>query len=910
MLAPILATKLYIPPPRPKVVSRPRLIEALSGGLHRKLTLISAPAGFGKTTLVSEWVAGSGEPIAWLSLDEGDNDPARFLTYLIAALQTITPQIGAGVLGTLQSPQPPSPELILTTLLNEIAAVPDHFLFLLDDYHMLDSRALDDALAFLLEHQPPQMHLVITTREDPHLPLSRLRARGQLTELRAADLRFTPSEAAEFLNQVMGLNLPAEDIAALDKRTEGWIAGLQLAALSMQGHQDSASFIKSFTGSHHFVLDYLMEEVLQQQPASIQAFLLRTSILERLCGPLCDAVLLDPSAAGQETLEYLERANLFIVPLDNERHWFRYHHLFRDLLHSSLQKAYPDQVGDLHRRASTWFDGQKMAQEAIAHAFAARDYPRAAGLVEQAAQQLDMQNSLVAITHWIDAIPDEVVSAHPWLCIYRAWGYQWIGRRDSVAAWLEAAETCIHAGISAGQQDADRDHLLGHIAAIRAHAALTGENITRVLEEGHKALALLPEADEMRCETAVAVGGAYWALGRVIDAEQAFATARASALRCSHLTMAVPSTCYMGMQQAKQGRLAVARQTYQDALRLALDPDGRETPVAGFPNIRLGDLYREWNELDRAQAHLARGVEQCTLLGQADVLVDGYICLARFKLATCDPGGARENLQLADQVVAKTKVDPFVQCWLEDLRLRLWIMEEDYPPAARWLETCGLTAEGPFSYHYDLHHTNLARALVALGTRDGSEATLVQAAGLLNRLHEAADQAGWVQEKIHILVLQALAEKALGHGDEAGQALARALALAEPGGFIRLFVDEGLPMEQLLGEAGGQKAAPGYTARLLAAFAGGKPPRPSENRADALGKQLTAGRLSELGEPLSKRELEVLQLIAQGLSNREISARLFLALSTIKGHTRIIFDKLHVERRTEAVARARELGLL
>ena len=390
MPAPILATKLYIPPPRPKVVLRPRLIERLNEGLSagRKLTLISASAGFGKTTLVSEWVAGCGRPVAWLSLDEGDNDPTRFLTYLVAALQTIAANIGAGVLAVLQSPQPPPTESILTALLNEITTIPDNFVLVLDDYHVIDSKPVDEALTFLLEHLPPQMHLVIATREDPHLPLARLRARGQLTELRAADLRFTPAEAAEFLNQVMGLNLSAEDIAALETRTEGWIAGLQLAALSMQGHQDAASFIKSFTGSHRFVLDYLVEEVLQQQSESVQTFLLRTSILDRLCGPLCDAVLLDPSASGQETLEYLEHANLFIVPLDNERRWYRYHHLFAELLRQRLHQSTASSAGneekvvaELHSRASRWYEDNGLEIEAFQHAAAANDVERAERLI-------------------------------------------------------------------------------------------------------------------------------------------------------------------------------------------------------------------------------------------------------------------------------------------------------------------------------------------------------------------------------------------------------------------------------------------------------------------------------------------------------------------------------------------------
>src|SRR3990172_5704043 len=400
MPTPVLATKLYIPPPRPKVVLRPRLIERLNEGLRqnqgfgRKLTLVSAPAGFGKTTLVSEWITSCERPAAWVSLDEGDNDPTRFLAYLVAALQTIAANIGEGVLRVLQAPQPPPIESILTALLNEITTVPDNFVLVLDDYHVIDAKPVDTALTFLLEHLPPQMHLVIATREDPQLPLARYRARGQLTELRAADLRFTPAEAAEFLNQVMGLNLSVEDSAALEARTEGWIAGLQLAALSMQGLQDTAGFIQSFTGSHHFVPDYLLEEVLQKQPESIQNFLRRTSILDRLCGPLCDAVVLDPSgsASGQETLEYLERANLFIIPLDNERRWYRYHDLFAELLRNRLTRAYSDQIAELHRRASDWYGRNDLPNEAVTHALAIQDWHRAAEIIERFSDQWPMRS--------------------------------------------------------------------------------------------------------------------------------------------------------------------------------------------------------------------------------------------------------------------------------------------------------------------------------------------------------------------------------------------------------------------------------------------------------------------------------------------------------------------------------------
>ena len=444
----ILATKLYIPSPRPKIVLRPRLIERLNEGLRHKLTLISAPAGFGKTSLLSDWIDQKAEgrgmkdesvetihpssfalhpsKVAWLSLDEEDKDPARFLIYLVAALQTVSPNVGEGALAALQSPQQPPTESILTALLNEIATLPDDFILIFDDYYVIDAKPIDSILGFLLEHLPSNMHLVIATRADPALPLARLRARGQLTELRVADLRFTPSEAADFLNQTMGLSLSADDIAALESRTEGWIVGLQLAALSMQGLQDTAGFIQSFTGSHRFVLDYLLEEVLQKQPEHIQAFLLQTSILERICGQLCDAVLIGSSAsghetAGQETLEYLERANLFVVPLDNERRWYRYHQLFAELLRMRLDRTYPDQIAELHRRASDWYVKNDLPYEAITHALTVQDWSRAAEAIERFSDQLPMHGESNTRLDWLESFPAQVLLDRPGLGLVYAW---------------------------------------------------------------------------------------------------------------------------------------------------------------------------------------------------------------------------------------------------------------------------------------------------------------------------------------------------------------------------------------------------------------------------------------------------------------------------------------------------------
>ena len=517
MPTPILATKLYVPPPRPKVVLRPRLIERLNEGLDRRLTLICAPAGFGKTTLLSEWVAGCGRPTAWLSLDEGDGDPSRFLAYLVAALQTIAADIGEGVLGALQSPRPPPTESILTTLLNEITTVPDNFVLVLDDYHVVDARPVDDALAFLIEHLPPRMLLVISTREDPNLPLARLRGRGQLSELRAADLRFTPSEASEFLNRAMGLDLSAEDISALETRTEGWIAGLQLAALSMRGREDVPEFIRAFAGDNRYIVDYLVEEVLQRQPERIRSFLLRTSILDRLSGPLCDAVT--DQEEGNVLLETLERGNLFVVPLDDKRHWFRYHHLFAEVLSAHLMTEQPDQASTLHRRASEWYEHNGSAADAIRHALAAKDFERAADLVELAVPAMRRSRQEAALLGWLKALPNELVHARPVLSVDYAGALLQGGELEGVEARLRDAERWLDTTAvmrerpeapSAGMVVMDEEEfrrLPGSIAVHRAGQALALGDVPETVTYARRALDLVPEDDYFRRGAAAAILG-------------------------------------------------------------------------------------------------------------------------------------------------------------------------------------------------------------------------------------------------------------------------------------------------------------------------------------------------------------------------------------------------------------------
>ena len=947
MPAPILATKLYIPPPRANVVSRPRLVERLNEGLQRKLTLISAPAGFGKTTLVSEWIAalapstlplgeGAGVRLAWLSLDEADGDPARFLTYLVAALQTIMADIGEGLLGALQSPQPPPTEALLTTLLNEITSLPNNIVLVLDDYHGIDSRPVDEALAFLLKHLPPQMHLVITTREDPDLPLARMRARGQLTELRAADLRFTPAEAAEFLNQMMGLNLSGEDIAALDKRTEGWITGLQLAALAMQGsfstqgRPDASRFIQSFTGSHRFVLDYLVEEVLGRQEPEIQEFLLKTSILDRMNASLCEALIGDSGkkvADSAARLDYLERANLFVVALDNQRGWYRYHHLFADLLRDQLAQRLPDQTAALHLRAGDWFEGCGLLEEAIAHTLASGEMERAARLVERIAIQMFVGEQQSILSRWIDALPESVVKARPWLCLYHAWAHHWVGLRGQVEEWLVSAETALARIPSAPGQPGssaiaglmtpiERRSLLGHITAIRAYNMLTSGDLPGVMELAPRALTLLSEGEHVRTTLAVALGGAYWGQGNVLAAQDAFETARANALRGGHRYLSVPSACYVGMQQTKRALLHEAYETYSRARELAIAPDGSEVPVAGFPNIKMGDLLREWNDLPAASLLVVKGVEQATQLGQADVLTDAYVALARLDLAQGAFDEVWEALRKADDLVRRTSIDPFIVCWLEDCRVRSLLASGDLDAAMRWATDSGLTTDGVLSYHYDLHHINLARVFVAQGAADRSGPWLSQALALLGRLQAAAVQAGWVQEEIKCGILQALAIQAQGNRQSALEALERVLLLAEHGGYIRLFGDEGEPMRLLISDfklqiekqSGGQiHPLTGYVEKLLAAFT-----PPAAVPQPKIGNLLVPGSLQGKAlmiEPLSERELEVLKLLRTEMSGPEIARELIVSLNTLRTHTKNIFNKLDVNNRRAAVHRAEQLDM-
>lgn len=752
---PILATKLYIPPPRSKAVHRHRLIERLDEGLRGKLTLISAPAGFGKTTLVSEWLATSERGLlgqkpcerAWLSLDEGDSDPIRFLTYLVSALQTIAPSLGKGILDTLESPQPLPIEAILTILLNEITAIPHDFVLVLDDYHVLDAPSIDQAITFLLEHLPPQMHLVITTREDPQLPLARLRARGQLTELRAADLRFTPSEAAGFLNQVMSLNLSVAQVTALEARTEGWIAGLQLAALSMRGREDTAQFVNAFAGDNRYVVDYLVEEVLQRQTPPVRSFLLQTSILDRLSGSLCDAVT--GQTEGNERLEVLKRGNFFVVPLDDKRHWYRYHHLFVDVLSAHLRAEQPDLIPILHRRASEWFEQNGSATDAIRHALAAKDFTRAARLVELAWPAMRRSRQEATLLGWLKALPDELLHCRPVLGIAYAHVLLASGEIEDVEEWLRDAErwldmtTEMHgrphpegSRPTATMIVVDNEEFRrvpGTIAIARAALALARGDVPGTMTYARRALDLAPADDHLtRGGAAGFLGLASWTSGDLETAHRTYAEGMASLQKAGNISDAINGTIALAAIRMGQGRLRQAMRTYERGLQLATEQGTTVLRGAADMHVGISEFYRERDDLHAATQHLLRSKELGEHTGFPQNRYRWSVAMARIYEAQGNLDGALDLLDEAERLYISDffpNVHPILA-----LKVRVWVAQGRLGEALEWAREQRLSAHDDLSYLREFEHIMLARVLLALYQRDHTDYSILEATGLLKHL--------------------------------------------------------------------------------------------------------------------------------------------------------------------------------
>ena len=907
MPTPVIATKLYIPAPRPDAVLRAGLIARLNEGLHRRLTLISAPAGFGKTSLVSAWSSGCGRPVAWLSLDDADNDLARFLTHLVATLQTIAPTLGADVVALLQSAQPPAVDALLPLLLNQIAALPQPVLLVLDDVHLLDARTIHQVLAVLTEHLPPQLHLVIITREDPPLPLARLRARGQLAELRAADLRFTRAEAAAFLTEVMVLNLSADDIGTLEERTEGWIAGLQLAALSLQGHEDVPSFIRTFAGDHRYVLDYLVEEVMERQPAAVRSFLLQTAILDRLHGPLCDAV------TGQEhsgaRLEALHRGNFFVVPLDDRRQWYRYHHLFADVLAAQLVADQPDQVATLHRRASAWYEHNGALSEAIRHALAAGDGTRAADLIEQAAPAMRRDRQEPILLGWLTALPDELIASRPVLSVQYAGALLSAGDLAGAEPRLRAAERWLDTPSPelVVRDEAAFRQLPAAIALYRAAQALGLGNVVATVRYAAQALDHVGEdAPVLRGAATALLGLAHWTSGNLEGAYRSFADGLTQLQEAGNIADAIGGAIALVDIQVAQGRLRAATRICERGLQLAAQHGAPQLRGTADMHVGLSEIAHERGDLRAALEHLARSQQQGEHTGFPQHPYRWRVALARIRAAQGDRDGALDLLEEAERRYVGDYFPPVrpVAAW----KARIWLAQGQFGDVLAWAQERRLSAHDELSYLREFEHLTLAKVLLARSRTDPAARSLHEAIGLLDRLLEAADAGERTGSVIEILVLRSRAYQIQGDIPAALASLYRALTLAEPEGYVRVFVDEGPAMAALLAalrptpDTRSDPHQP-YRKLLLAAF------HHARSAAARTGNTPGVLRSDALVEPLSEREREVLRLLSTDLGGPEIARELVVSLNTLRTHTRNIYAKLGVNGRRAAVRRAEELGL-
>jgi LuxR family maltose regulon positive regulatory protein len=898
----LLATKLHVPRPGPGFVPRPRLAQALEEGLARGRVLVCAPAGSGKTALLAGWARGGGRPVAWLGLDGGDSDPARFWRYAVAALDGVRP----GLAGRVGPPPPGSFDGLVTALVNELAGPgPEEVLLVLDDYHLVDSGPVHASVAFLLENLPPGLRVVVSSRAEPPLPLARLRARGQLAELRAADLRFTGQEAAALLGEAAGPGLPPAAVAALAARTEGWAAGLQLAGLSLRGHADAAGFAAAFSGSHRFVLDYLADEVLDRQTRQMRAFLLETSVLEHLSAGLCDAVT--GRAGSQALLAGIERAGLFLVPLDEVRGWWRYHHLFADLLRARLAAEQPGRVQALHRAAAGWCEEHDLADDAVRHALAAGDSAWAARLVERHVEELLGRSEGVTLRRWLSALPAESVRDRPRLYLAQAYGAAMGFQLEALEALLDNAERALARSGDQPYGDPARRtasvlaNVPAGIAFLRAVLARLRGDDALAASYNEQALARLG-ADDWLMHSFVRwnQAAAEWQDGRLESAERGLvkvlAERRASdEFFAGFLAM---RACYdLGEVQRAQGNLDAALATYGQALEAA--DESSQAAHTGMAHVGLAQVRYERNELTAALDHANRGIELCRQLAFTSPLATGLAVLARIRQAHGDAAGALEAIGEAGQA----GLGPQVIALLNPVRARLLLAQGDVTAAAEWAKTAGLRSDGELDFPRELAYLVLARVLLAQNDPD-------PALPLLQRLLAAATSQGRIGSIVEIQTLRALALAA--RGDRAGAlgALTEAVTLADRHGYVRVIADEGAPMHALLAQLSvpqpGQqhedrRVSPGHLAALLRAC-GPADAVPSRGRA--------AAAPSGLAEPLTDRELEVLRLLAAGRSNQRIAHDLVVALDTVKKHVSHILGKLSATNRTEAVARARQLGLI
>lgn len=896
---------MFIRRVREDAIPRPGLMARLDEVSNNALTLISAPAGFGKTTLLAQWLTQRANAACWLSLDAADNDTARFLAYLVAAMQRVVPELGED----LRAPLPPSPEVVITTLINEVASLPRHIILVLDDYHVIASAEVNAALCYLLENLPPNLHLIISTRSDPPIPLARLRLHQKVLEIRASDLRFSPKEAADFFTRTMGLALSVTQVAVLEERTEGWVAGLQMAALSMRGRADLNGFIEAFAGTNRFVLDFLVEEVLSREPPEIQAFMLQTATLARLSGPLCDAVTGD--CGGQEKLEQLERRNVFVVPLDDERRWYRYHHLFADLLRARLQQTTPDLVPQLYARASQWCEHEGLVADSVTYSLMAHDFDRAA-LLAEGAFLIMSANGDPSLWPLLHELPEASVRRRPLLCAFRALVFVITGRPDQADEYAQTAEELVREDLALP----NARELVSYIAAMRAYIAEMQGRDNRAVQAIRAALDEMGEQwSTVRSALSYWLGESLLLSGDFAAAEKVLSELVRDAMETGMANSVCPALGQLLRMRIERGCLTQAVGLYDDWVRFA-GPRGRTRYyLSGNPDLALAKVLLHRNLLGDAVARLMEGIESNRMWANPAAAIGGYCRLARALSGQRDREGAEDSLTEAKQIAYDRWVSPDVRSEVTACQVYFALARNDLAAAETAAAEGGLSLDLPCDFRHEADRLTLTRLLIARGECE-------QALAVLAQQERSAREGGRTGRLIEILALRASAIESSGTGERetAMEALAEALGLAEPEGYVRIFIDEGEPIARLLricrqgsrpSPRSGAMYSLSYVDQLLTAFVPSFPvvsSAPIASRVEGTSKErISAGALVE---PLTKRETEVVRLMAEGCTNEQIAAKLFIAVGTVKAHIHNVSGKLGARNRAHTVARAKEVGIL
>ncbi|HSB66510.1 MAG TPA: LuxR C-terminal-related transcriptional regulator [Anaerolineales bacterium] len=887
----MLTTKLYVPPGRETLVARPRLMAILGNAMEKGFTLVSAPAGYGKTTLVSNWLRETGVPCAWLSLEESDNDPVRFMQYLLTALQMIVPGIHLDLLDMVEGIQPAAFQAVISISINEITRQASRFVLVMDDFHLIQDPLILDIVAFLLDHIPAQhMHLVLITRTDPPLPLSHLRVRNQMVEIRADQLRFTQSEVAELVNHLMGFSLSNAEISAMHARTEGWIAGLQLAGLSMQDCKDIPGFITAFSGSHHYIVDYLAEEVLKHQDEQTRVFLLQTSILSRMCASLCDALVdIKPAVQpidGQSMLESLQKKNLFIIPLDEERRWYRYHHLFSDALARRLEYQYPELLLKLCQHASEWYEKKGLIDDAIQYALRGGELDRVAQLVEQNGCYLLMSGEVLTLVKWMESVED-YFPTHPWLVIQKGWALTLAGRMEPAEQAFQTAEQLV----STLAATPDVNSMIGTISAGRAYWADIQGNIAEAARLAQQALDLLPDTDplsqSMRSVATGALAKTIFVSGDLDRARRIYDQAVEFGKTANNVEMIINTTNEICFVLYEQGQLRQVECLLLEISPMTVRADGQRLPISGRVHSGLSKVYYEWNNLEQADYHLRQCLEISQQWGNIEQQAAGMIMLAKVELAKGNLEQAQALMTTAEQLNRDHSFYPWNSIRISAALDRYWLTLGSTEKVSRHIEADGITPSDEITYLQEHRYLTLLRYLVACGDYD-------PALGLAERLLNEAMDEGRMLQVVQLLIIRAIIYYGKKDMDAAVNSLARAVTTAQPEGYKRVFLDESEVVRKLLYLVKSNREAAEYAGELLNAF------EPISGPTSSPGQFLI--------EPLSGREIEVLKLIEAGLSNQDIASRLFISITTVKRHISNIYAKLDVKTRTQAVSRGKELG--